>query len=119
MELVMVMVTGVLFAAGVYALLSTSLFRALLGIMLISQAANLAVFNAGGLTEGAPAMVVEGQDTAGLADPLPQALVLTAIVIGLGVAAFSIALFAQVARSEKTDKAANELMTGDPAKEQS
>ena len=99
MEIVTVLVTGLLFGAGVYALLSRSLFRALLGMLLISQAANLAVFSAGGLTAGAPAIVnAEGAATA-VADPLPQALVLTAIVIGLGLAAFAIALFAQAARA--------------------
>lgn len=99
MEIVTVLITGLLFGAGVYALLARSLFRALLGILLISQAANLAVFSAGGVTAGAPAIVPAEGPVAAAADPLPQALVLTAIVIGLGLAAFAISLFAQAARS--------------------
>lgn len=99
MEIVTALVTGVLFGAGLYALLSRSLFRALLGIILLSQAANLAVFSAGGLIVGRPAMLDPDGATAAVADPLPQALVLTAIVIGLGLSSFAIALFAQAARS--------------------
>lgn len=112
MEIVTVIITGLLFGAGVYALLSRSLFRALLGILLVSQAANLAVFSAGGLTAGAPAILVDGAPLAERADPLPQALVLTAIVIGLGLAAFAIALFAQAARAGVAP--AQDLPRGDP-----
>jgi multicomponent Na+:H+ antiporter subunit C len=104
MEIVVVLITGILFACGVYALLARSLFRALLGILLLSQAANLAVFSAAGVWSGAPAILPvsgEAQETVApaVADPLPQALVLTAIVIGFGLAAFAIALFAQAAQS--------------------
>jgi len=100
MEILVIIITGVLFGCGVYAMLSRSLFRALLGMMLLGHAANLAVFSAGGLTVGAPAILVDGTvPSERVADPLPQALVLTAIVIGLGLASFAIALFAQAARA--------------------
>lgn len=94
MNLIMALVIGVVFATGVYCLLRRSLMRLVVGIMLMGQAANLAVFTAGGLTVGEPALVGEGAKLpiAGAADPLPQALVLTAIVIGFGLTVFAVTL---------------------------
>ncbi len=68
--------------------------KLIIGIMLLSQAANLLVFTAGGLTVSGPVFANSktGLPPVGHADPLPQALVLTAIVIGFGLVIFTIAL---------------------------
>lgn len=94
MNLIMAIVIGVVFATGVYCLLRRSLMRLVVGIILLGQAANLAVFTAGGLTVGKPALIPEGGKVPelGAADPLPQALVLTAIVIGFGLTVFAVTL---------------------------
>lgn len=94
MNMILSLVIGVVFATGVYCLLRRSLMRLIVGMILLGQAANLAVFTAGGLTVGAPALVGEGAQVpaVGAADPLPQALVLTAIVIGFGLTVFAVTL---------------------------
>jgi multicomponent Na+:H+ antiporter subunit C len=86
-------VVGVLYAAGVYMMLRRSIVKLLIGIALLSNAANLLVFSAAGVRRGRPPIVADDLGAAApMADPLPQALVLTAIVIGFGVLAFAIAL---------------------------
>ena len=94
MELVIAILIGGLFAGGLYCILRRSLMRLIIGILLLSQSVNLLVFSAAGLTGGRPAFASGGAAVppAGYADPLPQALVLTAIVIGFGLAAFALAL---------------------------
>ncbi|WDE95450.1 Na+/H+ antiporter subunit C [Lentisphaera profundi] len=94
METLIAILIGILFAGGVYCLLQRSLVRLVIGIMLIGQAANLLTFAASGLTRKHTAIIKSGAQTleAPYADPLPQALVLTAIVIGFGFTAFCLAL---------------------------
>ncbi|MEM1428585.1 MAG: Na+/H+ antiporter subunit C [Pseudomonadota bacterium] len=94
MEQIVALLVGALVAAAVYLMLSRSIVRFLFGLVLISNAANLVIFAAGGLTLGAPPLVPEGADAppALVANALPQALVLTAIVIGFGLFAFALAL---------------------------
>jgi multicomponent Na+:H+ antiporter subunit C len=94
MTLVLAIAVGVLFAAGIYSLLMRSLAQLVLGLALMSHGANLAVFVAGGLTRAAPPLVAAGQTNppTPAADPLPQALVLTAIVISFALTAFAAAL---------------------------
>lgn len=94
METLLAIVTGILFSAGLYCLLRRSLMKIIIGIMLLSQSGNLVVFIAGGLTSGRPAFVDAGHHALGsrAADPIPQALVLTAIVIGFGLVVFSLSL---------------------------
>ena len=94
MTVLLAIAVGVLFGGGVYLLLQRSLAQLVLGVMLMGHGANLAVFVIGGLVRGAPALVAEGAAAppAGAADPLPQALVLTAIVIGFAFTAFAAAL---------------------------
>ena len=81
---------GVLMACGVYLILRRSLVKLLFGFVLIGHAANLAVFTLGGLRRGISPVIGAEAETLepGHADPLPQALVLTAIVIGFAVVAF-------------------------------
>ncbi len=93
MEVIISILTGVLYTAGVYLLLRRSLVKLILGIIFLSNATNLLIFMVAGLTEGKPAFVKEGAKAAQeTADPLPQALVLTAIVIGFGIIAFTLVL---------------------------
>jgi multicomponent Na+:H+ antiporter subunit C len=94
METILSILTGLLFALGVYLLLRRSLVQVLLGIMFLSHAANLVIFVSGGLSRDvAPIIQADGSLPEGTyADPLPQALILTAIVIGFGLLAFALAL---------------------------
>jgi multicomponent Na+:H+ antiporter subunit C len=94
MEIVLAFVVGGLYAAAVYLLLRRSLVKLLIGLGLLSHAANLLIFTAAGLTRAQPP-VIDAQSTtlsAPFADPLPQALILTAIVISFGVTAFALTL---------------------------
>ncbi|WKN31747.1 NADH-quinone oxidoreductase subunit K [Porifericola rhodea] len=93
----MTIITGVLYAAGVYLLMQRSFIKLVIGIILFAHASNFFLFTAGGITRAMPAFVHNGQpDVEKLADPLPQALILTAIVIGLGIQAFAIVLLKRV-----------------------
>jgi multicomponent Na+:H+ antiporter subunit C len=97
-------VVGVLYATAVYMMLRRSVVKLLIGIALLSHAANLLVFSAAGVERGRPPIVEPGAASlAPTADPLPQALVLTAIVIGFGVLAFAIALLHRVHQETGTD----------------
>lgn len=90
--LVPLILIGVLTSAGVYLILERSLTRMLLGLLLISNAINLLILNAGGPSGNPPVRGrTSGTETA-TADPLAQAMILTAIVITMGVAAFVLAL---------------------------
>ena len=84
-------VMGVLFATGIYLLLERSLTRVLLGIVLIGNGANLLILATGGIPGLAP-LYVEGTPAEDYSDPLPQALILTAIVITFAVTAILLAI---------------------------
>ena len=94
MEWLFARVAGGLAACGVWLMLARHLLSLVFGVVLVSSAANLVVFAGGRLTDGAAPLVAEGLQapTAEIANPLPQALVLTAIVIGFGLTAFALAL---------------------------
>ncbi|HHE33253.1 MAG TPA: Na+/H+ antiporter subunit C [Chlorobaculum parvum] len=95
MTLLLALITGLFYAAGIYLLLRRSLVKVIFGIMFLGHAANMLIFSAGRLTKGAPAFVPEEATALAepFSDPLPQALILTAIVIGFGLQAFAIVLF--------------------------
>ncbi len=95
MATILAVIIGCLYAAGIYMMLRRSLFKLVLGLVLLSHGANLLIFTVGGLTRGRPPVVPPGAiaPTAPSADPMPQALILTAIVIGFAVLAFALALF--------------------------
>jgi multicomponent Na+:H+ antiporter subunit C len=97
------LVVGVLYATGVYMMLRRSIVKLLIGIALLSNAANLLVFSAAGVRRGRPPIVDASGAVGPTADPLPQALVLTAIVIGFGVLAFAVALIHRVHRETGSD----------------
>lgn len=90
MPLVLVAVMVVMYAVGVYLLLDRSLTRILLGFLLVGNATNLLIFLMSGSFGSAP--IVGGGDDDAMSDPLPQAFILTAIVITFGVSAFMLAL---------------------------
>jgi len=94
MEAALAVLCGWLVAVSVYLMLSRSLVRYLFGLIVISNAANLVIFVSGRLTEVEPALVPSGlvQPDEMIANALPQALVLTAIVIGFGLLAFAFVL---------------------------
>ncbi|NCT92007.1 Na(+)/H(+) antiporter subunit C [Cellulomonas sp. APG4] len=89
-NVVLVLTIAALAAVGVYLLLERSLTRVLLGIILLSNAINLLFMVAGGVPGGAPIIGVSEEGE--MSDPLPQAMVLTAIVITLGMTAFLLAM---------------------------
>lgn len=90
-DLALLLAMGVMFAGGIYLVLERSLTRILLGIMLINNGAIMLLFLASGGTGLAP-LFVRGRDPHEYADTLPQALILTAIVIGFAVVAFLTAM---------------------------
>jgi multicomponent Na+:H+ antiporter subunit C len=91
---------------GVYLALSRDLFRIVLGLAMVGSAANLVLFAAGRLGPTAPAVVpIGGNALADAANPLPQALVLTAIVIGFALVCFSLVLMLRLIRDAGTDDA--------------
>jgi len=90
MELVFSLAIGLLTATGLYLLLKEQTFSVILGLTLLSYGVNLLLFASGRLAVNAPPLVLGGIERH--SDPLPQALVLTAIVIGFGMTAYLIAL---------------------------
>ncbi len=89
MELVVSLAIGVLAGSGVWLLLRPRTFQVIMGLALLSYGVNLFIFSTGGLRSGAAAILRRGQagTLADYADPLPQALVLTAIVISFATTA--------------------------------
>jgi multicomponent Na+:H+ antiporter subunit C len=93
MLILLALLVGILYGSAVYLLLRRSIFKLVLGLIFLGHATNLLLFVSSRLTSGHPAFIRNIPDeTAMMADPLPQALILTAIVIGLGVTAFTLVL---------------------------
>jgi multicomponent K+:H+ antiporter subunit C len=112
MELLVAISIGVMTAAGVYLLLRLRTFPAILGLAMLSYAVNVFIFVSGRLVMGAPP-VLGAADA--MTDPLPQALVLTAIVISFGMTAVivMIALGAYLsAKDDHIDMAARDSVDG-------
>lgn len=84
MELIIAGAIGVMFGSGIWLILRPRSFQVLMGLLLMSYAVNLFIFSMGGLTLDGPPLTLDAAapDLSAFADPLPQALVLTAIVIG-------------------------------------
>jgi multicomponent Na+:H+ antiporter subunit C len=103
--IVMAVLVGCLYAAGVYLMLRRNMVKLVFGLVLLGHAANLLIFAAGGLVRGAPPLAAEGAAAppAGVADPVPQALVLTAIVISFAVVAFAAVLVRRVMETLGSD----------------
>jgi len=94
MELILAVVSGILFAASFYLLLRRNLLRFIIGIIILGNAVNLLIFTMGRLTRAVPPVIPKGQKVieGAYANPLPQALILTAIVISFGLLAFTLVL---------------------------
>ena len=94
MEILLACVIGVMYGVAAYLLLRRRLAQVVVGIGILGNATNLLIFTVGGLERGRPPIVPAGAETPALpvADPLPQALILTAIVIGFGVLAYVLVL---------------------------
>ncbi|WP_166870167.1 Na(+)/H(+) antiporter subunit C [Salinibacterium sp. ZJ450] len=90
-SLVMIGLMVVLYACGIYLMLERSMTRVLLGFLLVGNATNLLILSMSGGFGAAP-ILVDGVESEDVSDPLPQALILTAIVITFGVSAFLMAL---------------------------
>jgi len=94
METIMALAVGVMVAGAVYLFLSRQYLRVMFGVILLSNAINVAILTIGRLTPGRPPLIDKGGEVLaqGVSNPLPQALILTAIVIGFGLLAFALAL---------------------------
>ncbi|NLC00970.1 multicomponent K+:H+ antiporter subunit C [Halopseudomonas formosensis] len=93
MEAVIAIAIGVLFASGVWLILRPRTFQVIIGLLLMSYAVNLFIFIMGRLWVNKPPLTLEqAVDPALFADPVPQALVLTAIVIGFATTALYLVL---------------------------
>ncbi|TQL47503.1 multisubunit sodium/proton antiporter MrpC subunit [Homoserinimonas aerilata] len=101
--LILVAVMAVLYACGFYLMLERSLTRVLLGFMLVGNATNLLILIMGGGQGLAP--ILDGSTSVDdIADPLPQAFILTSIVITFGVSAFMLGLIYRSWRLSKVDE---------------
>ena len=105
MEFLLAIMTGVLYASGIYLILRRSLVKLIIGLVLLGNGVNLLLFLMGGVTKGNPPIIADNAKTIGevYADPLPQALVLTAIVISFGLQSFAIILIKRAYKVLKTD----------------
>jgi multicomponent Na+:H+ antiporter subunit C len=105
METTLAIVIGGLYAISFYLMLRRSMVKLIFGLMLFSQAVNLLIFTAAGLTRAQAPIIPDGAAAlpAPYADPLPQALILTAIVISFGMLAFTLALTRRAHSTLQTD----------------
>lgn len=101
MEPLWALITGLLVACGIYLMLERHLLRFVFGLILLSNGVNLAIFTAGRLTPGVPPLIAPDRmlPAPGHANPLPQALILTAIVIGFGLLVFTLVLAVRAYRA--------------------
>jgi multicomponent Na+:H+ antiporter subunit C len=104
-ETVLAFVIGGLYAAGLYLMLRRNLTKIIIGLAILTNAANLLIFTSGGLTRGRPPLIASEPERAvgPVADPLPQAMILTAIVIGFGFLAFALVLAYRAYQTVGTD----------------
>jgi multicomponent Na+:H+ antiporter subunit C len=103
MELLLAIVAGVLYATGVYLMLRRRLAQLIIGFSLLSNGSNILILSAAGVTRARPPLITEGMPLEQFADPVPQSLILTAIVIGFGVLAFALVLAHRVQQSAGSD----------------
>lgn len=93
MNVVIALIIGLLFSASLFLMLQKSFFKLIIGVILFGYATIFFLFTVGGVVKNAPPLLAgENASVEGMADPLPQALTLTAIVISIGVQLFVIVL---------------------------
>jgi multicomponent K+:H+ antiporter subunit C len=115
MELLLAAAVGLLIASGVWLVLRPRTFSVVLGLTLLAYGVNLLILLSGRLGAATPPIALKG--ASGLADPLPQALVLTAIVIGFGMTAYLVTLSLRAkgeTGDDRVDPADRELPGEDP-----
>lgn len=105
MEVLLAFVIGALFAAGLYMMMRRSIVKLIAGLALLSYASNLLIFTVSRLTRAQPPLIPDGmaRPLDPFADPVPQALILTAIVIGFGLQAFALVLIKRAYQVVDTD----------------
>jgi multicomponent Na+:H+ antiporter subunit C len=115
MEPLFAALVAMLFAAAAYLMTSRSLIRLLLGVVVLGNGVNLVIFTAGRITREAPPLIAETADTLGadVANPLPQALILTAIVISFSFFAFLLVLAFRAYQEMGTDDV-DEIRVAEP-----
>jgi len=115
METVFATLIGLFFAAAIYLMLSKFSIRIMLGIAILGNAVNLLLFTAGRVTREVPPIIPAGADTlnADAANPLPQALILTAIVISFSFFAFLLVLTYRAYQDLGTDDT-NDMRAAEP-----
>lgn len=100
MRIILPLVIGVLFASGTYLILQKNILKLVLGFGLISHAANVILITSGWIGTGQAPIL--GKEGVAYVDPIPQALILTAIVIGFAASAFLLVVALRVYRDLKT-----------------
>jgi multicomponent Na+:H+ antiporter subunit C len=105
MNLIIAIIIGILFTASIFLMLHRSFFKLILGVIIFGYATIFFLFVVCGVTRNAPPLVTDTSniDLANIADPLPQALTLTAIVIGIGIQIFVIVLLKKVFQIVETE----------------
>jgi multicomponent Na+:H+ antiporter subunit C len=118
MEALFSLVVGIFFSAAFYLMMSKHIIRVLLGVVLLGNAVNMLIFTAGRLTPSIPPIIPGGLDVlpAGTANPLPQALILTAIVISFSFFCFLLVLTWRAYQDLGTDNT-DEMRVAEPADE--
>jgi multicomponent Na+:H+ antiporter subunit C len=116
MEALFAVLVGLFFSAAVYLMLSKFSIRIMLGIAILGNAVNLSLFTAGRITREVPPIIPAGLDAlpAGAANPLPQALILTAIVISFSFLALLLVLTYRAYQDLGTDDT-GEMRAAEPA----
>lgn len=116
MELIISVVCGALLAASFYLLMRRNLLRFVIGLIILGNGVNLLIFTMGRLTRAKPPVIPEGQKVlaGGYANPLPQALILTAIVISFGLLAFTLVLVYRNFAANQTVES-DEVRTSEPS----
>src|SRR5690606_19707536 len=106
MALLLVILVGVLYGAGVYLMFRRSMVGMLLGLLLIGNGANILIFLIGGITKGKAPIIAADEKyfTDIYAEPIPQSLILTALVISFAVAASGIVLLRKVDSATRSDR---------------
>ncbi|MFC4022720.1 Na(+)/H(+) antiporter subunit C [Oceanobacillus longus] len=101
MEIIISILAGVLFTTAIYNLLQKQLLRIIIGTILLSHGAHLFILTMGKLKRGQPPVLTDGVSE--YTDPLPQALILTSIVISFGITALLLVLAYRTSQENKTD----------------
>lgn len=115
METLFAILVGLFFSAAIYLMLSKFSIRIMLGVAILGNGVNLLLFTAGRLTREVPPIIPANLDAlpAGTANPLPQALILTAIVISFSFLAFLLVLTYRAYQDLKTDNT-DEMRVAEP-----